>query len=183
MVEYTTKAEMRSFAAKLTLNEQSTFKRQARNRTHLNSTFLSHSSKDEDLVAGAMKILTDCGAKVYIDSVDPDMPPYTSQETAEKLKDRIKGSKKFVLLATANSKDSKWVPWELGAADGFKGLSHISIFPAVESVNDTSWTKWEYIGLYHRIVWGRIDGKSEDCWMVLNHRENTATVLNDWLRN
>jgi hypothetical protein len=64
------------------------------------------------------------------------MPPTTSHLTAAKLKERIQQSGRFVLLATENSGESKWVPWVLGAADGFKGVPSIAIFPAVESWSD-----------------------------------------------
>ncbi len=182
MVEYTTKAELRDWGSRVTLNEQSTLEREARTRSVLNATFLSHSSKDKELVAGAMKILREHGALVYIDSVDPEMPPYTTEETAAKLKERIRQSKKFVLLATANSKESKWVPWELGAADGYKGIPNIAIFPAVDGKTDISWTKWEYMGLYRRIVWGDHKSYQKPIWMVLDHERNEATELRAWLQ-
>ena len=93
----------------------------------------------------------------------------------------ISQTKKFVLLATNNSKTSKWVPWELGIADGYKKLTNVAIFPAVEDDGNASWTSWEYLGLYHRIVWGEITGYEKAMWMVLNEKENTATPLSKWL--
>lgn len=145
------------------------------------ATFLSHSSKDGELVAGATKILENHGARVYIDEIDPAMPPTTSKVTADTLKSRIKQTKRFVLLASENSKDSRWVPWELGCADGFKSTKKIAIFPAVESRYATSWTSQEYLGLYDRIVWGGIKGYEKDLWMVLDEDANTAVPLCDWL--
>ena len=181
MVEYITKAEMRGFAFSQSAGEQEAFKRAARTRSPVGATFLSHSSKDDELVAGAITILRNHGALVYIDSKDPTMPPTTSHITASKLKERIQQSGRFVLLATENSRESKWVPWELGAADGFKGVPNIAIFPAVESRSDFAWTKWEYMGLYRRIVWGRHKDYQKDIWMVLDHHNNTATELRRWL--
>lgn len=104
------------------------------------------------MVAGAITVLRNHGASVYIDSKDPAMPPTTSHVTTAKLKERIQQSGRFVLLATENSRESKWVPLELGAADGFKGVPSIAIFPAVEFRNDFAWTKWEYMSLSRRIV-------------------------------
>lgn len=181
MKSYTTKAELRQFGEEILTEARVNLRKAAKDRSPINATFLSHSSKDEDLVAGTIRILTNHGALVYTDKIDPTMPPYTTKETASKLKTRISQSKKFVLLATANSKDSKWVPWELGIADGYKGLNHIALFPAVEERNDTSWTSWEYMGLYLRIIWGEIEGYPKPMWIVLDESENTATPLGKWL--
>ena len=79
------------------------------------------------------------------------MPPYTSGQTAQTLKDRVGQCRTFVLLASENSKHSHWVPWELGIADAEKGLDRIAIFPAVEAQGDT-WPQWEYMALYPKIV-------------------------------
>lgn len=182
MTEYITKKRLRSIISDLTLTEQNNLKRRAASRSPVaGTTFLSHSSKDEDLVAGATYILENHGANVYIDRVDPLMPPYTSDETGELLKRRIRQTSRFVLLATSNSKDSRWVPWELGLADGYKGIDNIALFPAVENTFDTAWTSWEYLGLYRRIVWGKINGYANSLWMVLDEEHNTATPLRDWL--
>lgn len=61
--------------------------------------------------------LENFGAKVYIDKADKELPEKTSAETGVKLKNRIAQCQKFVVLVTANSKNSRWIPWELGFAD------------------------------------------------------------------
>ena len=183
MFEYATRSELHGFASKVSLAEQATLRKAAEDRSPQGSTFLSHSSKDDKLVSGSISVLKGHGATVYIDKKDPALPPYTNKNTALTLKTRIKQSSKFVLLATKNSKESKWVPWELGLADGYKGLSKIALFPAVEGHDDTAWTSWEYMGLYNRIVWGDLEGHDKQLWMVLNEKENTATSLLNWLKN
>lgn len=181
MVEYITKDEFRGFARDLPLQEQAALRKQAENRSPEGATFLSHSSKDEDLVTGAIRILVNHGATVYVDKVDPELPPYTDKKTAATLKTRINQTRKFVLLATKNSKESRWVPWELGIADSAKGLDRIALFPAVDEPDDTSWTSWEYMGLYRRIVWGKLKGHEKELWMVLDEERNSATSLSSWL--
>ena len=182
MVSYTTKAEFRSFAEEITPSDRARVRKLAEERSPQGTTFLSHSSRDDDLVVGAIRILENHGATVYVDKVDPELPPYTDKQTAAKLKTRIEQARKFVLLATKNSKESKWVPWELGVADGYKGLGRIALFPAVETASETSWTSWEYMGLYDRIVWGNLQGHDKPVWMVLDETENTAQKLSAWLR-
>ncbi len=183
MVQYVTKDELRKFAAEIPLKEQATLlKSAAASQALTGTTFLSHSSKDEDLVLGAIRILDNHGATVYVDEIDPEMPPYTTDETAALLKKRIHQASRFVLLASKNSKESKWVPWELGVADGDKGLDRIALFPASDTSYDTAWASWEYLGLYRRIVWGNLEGHEKPVWMVLDEKKNTALTLSDWLK-
>ena len=118
---------------------------------------------------------------MYIDEIDPAMPPYTTEKTASLLKERIIGTARFVLLASENSKDSRWVPWELGIADGCKGIDGIALFPASDNSFEQSWASWEYLGLYRRIVWGDLKGYEKPLWMVLDQTRNTAIPLSRWL--
>ncbi|WP_380879063.1 hypothetical protein ACFB49_20140 [Sphingomonas sp. DBB INV C78] len=145
------------------------------------ATFLSHSSRDADILPGAIRILENHGARVYLDKKDPSLPPYTSRDTADILRKRINESKKFILLASNNSKDSRWVPWELGLADGYKNPRNAAIFPSVDKQTEIAWTEQEYLGIYDRIVFGDLNGKPKKVWMVLNQKKNTATELSDWL--
>lgn len=182
MAQYITRDELRSFAADLGTAEATRIRKAAASRSLEGSTFLSHSSKDDDLVAGAILVLENHGAKVYVDEIDPEMPPYTSEKTAALLKTRIRETSRFVLLASKNSKESKWVPWELGVADGVKGVSKIALFPASDSSYDQTWASWEYLGLYDRIVWGKLENYQKEVWMVLDEKKNTATELSKWLK-
>lgn len=185
MAQYATKAQLRTLAREIPLVEQQRLRKSTASFTEssASTTFLSHSSKDEDLVVGVSSILTKHGTIVYIDSVDPAMPPYTTAKTAETLKTRIAQTSKFILLATSNSKDSKWVPWELGVADGKKGLTNIALFPSIEDANDKSWTSWEYLGLYRRIMYGKHESYPQEIWMVLDEKTNTGTELSKWLKS
>lgn len=180
-MQFVTRAELRSFAASKTASEQASIRKSAASQTLVGSTFLSHSSKDEDLVMGATIVLENHGARVYTDEVDPEMPPYTSEETARLLKSRINQTERFVLLTSQNSKESRWVPWELGIADGYKGLYPIALFPSSDNANDMSWASWEYLGLYQQILWGQINGREGKEWIVLNREKFTAITLRDWL--
>jgi hypothetical protein len=96
--------ELRGFAADMPLKEQASLRRTAASRSLAGSMFLSHSSKDEDLVVGATVVLENHGGRVYVDEVDPAMPPYTSEATADLLKRRIAQTKRFVLLASPTAR-------------------------------------------------------------------------------
>ena len=146
------------------------------------STFLSHSSKDaSDSALGVMAILKEHGASVYVDKKDPSLPPHTSHETARALKQRVKACDRFVLFATQQSSSSRWVPWELGLADGFKTPGNVAVFPGVENAENTGWTSEEYLGIYDRIVFGDLQGHQGKVWMVLNSETNRAWELSEWI--
>lgn len=179
MVSYITRSALRDRTRDLREGRRAQLQKAT---SSTNSTFLSHSSKDADLVEGASQLLAEYGASVYVDRVDNSLPPYTSKETALALKNRIADCKKFVLLASENSKDSRWVPWELGIADSIKGLENIALLAAVDEHASKTWPSWEYMGLYRHLVWGNLQGYPKPLWMVLDKEQNTARSLEDWLK-
>jgi hypothetical protein len=183
LAQYVTIDDFRRFNSDISINERAFVEAKARQRSPNGSTFLSHSSQDAEFLPGIIELLENHGGEVYIDKKDTALPPYTSRETAQILRGRIAECKKFILLATTNSKDSKWMPWELGIADGLKHQQCTAILPGVDSRFDTSWTEQEYLGIYDRIVWGSLKGYSSEVWMVLNQEKNTATTLSKWLRS
>jgi hypothetical protein len=129
-------------------------------------TFLSHSSKDNDLLPGVVVILENHGASVYVDNADETLPKNPSVETAEILRGNLRATRKFVLFVTQNSKDSIWIPWELGIADGEKHLQNVALFPAAQNTYEKDWSEQEYLGLYRRIVWANFRGEDKPQWLV-----------------
>lgn len=178
MISYITNEELKN----LTLRKSAdTLITEAFNKTTYNSTFLSYSSSDLLLLPSVISILEGHGTSVYMDRKDPRLPDKTSKETGRILRDTIDKCKNFIMFVTDNSKDSVWVPWELGLADGNKSSYKVAIFPSVEKSHDTEWTEQEYLGLYDRIIWGNFTDKKPE-WLVWNFEENTAVTLGDWLR-
>jgi hypothetical protein len=145
------------------------------------TVFLSHSSKDNELVPPAVALLEKHGGRVYVDLGDKRLPEPPSVETAQILRDSVRRTNRFVLLVTLNSKGSIWIPWELGLADGSKMPSAVALFPITENIFE-SWPDREYLGLYLRIAFGALQGYDEKVWMVYDHHTKTATSLTVWLR-
>lgn len=145
------------------------------------NVFLSHSSKDKEHLAYVISFLENYGGSVYIDKLDKNLPNTTNHETAITLKDRINKIEKFILFATKNSKDSKWMPWELGIADGIKKYYDIAVLPSSENIREENWAEQEYLGIYKKIVRGRIDNGPED-WIVKDFHKKQGTYLKDWLK-
>lgn len=118
--------------------------------TNQPSVFLSHSHADRDLVVPAVNFLASQGVSVYVDWMDTTMPPVTNVATAQQLQLMILANRRFLLLATENSLASRWVPWELGYADGAKGRASI----AVLAVRETALAEApnEYVHLYQEVA-------------------------------
>ncbi len=144
------------------------------------SVFLSHSSGDNDLLPGVIRVLEVNGGSVYVDQLDVDLPKSDFTETADRLRHVLSKCKKFVLLVTPRTKDSKWIPWELGLGDGGLRGKNVALFPSVENTQETRWAEREYLGLYQRIIWGNFAKKSQE-WLVYDHSKNTAIRLSDWI--
>jgi len=145
------------------------------------TVFLAHSSKDKKYLPAVISILENHGGRVYVDKDDDRLPESTNRETAEILRSTIKGCRRFVSFVTPNTRDSKWVPWELGLADGEKGEYQVALFPTANRALEQAWAEQEYLALYRRIVWGKIEGWDKPGWMVLDHIHNSAVSLRTWL--
>lgn len=116
---------------------------------------MSHSSKDAEYLPGVINLLENHGASVYCDLGDNRLPDNPNPETAAILKNQIKVSRKLVVFVTTNSKDSKWVPWELGIGDESLSTNNVALLPAATYNYEQSWAQQEYLGLYRHIVWGK----------------------------
>jgi len=144
--------------------------------------FLSHSSDDKYHLPAIINFLEKFGANVYIDKADDELPVKTSSETGRKLKERIDECSKFIVLVSKNSKDSKWIPWELGVADEKKTLKNIALLPIVQTSLPVSWPTQEYFGLYPRIVFYNFNTNPSPEWMVFDHNNNSGTPLKEWFK-
>ena len=172
-------SEIQNFSKGVLVESHDLEKRAATTST---DTFLSHSSLDSAALPAAIGLLKAHGARVYIDKADEQLPKKTSAETGAKLKQRIGECPKFVVLVTANSKNSRWIPWELGIADEKKKIRNVALLPDVENQTNPDWPEQEYLGLYPRIVLNTFKGQSNPVWMVLDHHNNSGTELGAWLK-
>lgn len=140
--------------------------------------FLSHSHKDRDLIEPAIAFLRSHGVSIYVDWLDGEMPDVVSGETAKKIKEKIRQYQKFLVLVTENSKDSRWVPWELGFADPVKGMDHIAILPIADK---SDFLQNEYMKIYPKLY------AVEDVWHIWQQdtsddSSRKIVTIADWLR-
>lgn len=114
---------------------------------HRKKAFLCHSHKDIDLVKGLVVSFREKNVDLYVDWLDASMPETPNKETAQKLQQRIAKADMFLFLATNNSMESLWCPWEIGYADGIGKVPHI--LPTVDQYLVTYGS--EYLDLYPRV--------------------------------
>lgn len=137
--------------------------------------FLSHKHTDKELVFQFRKFLYSLKLDIYIDWLDEEMPVSTDSETALKLKQKIKDSRKFVLLATDEALNSKWCNWELGFGDAHKYFENIAILPVTNN-DDGKWMGNEYLSTYPAIT---INNNSNELFVeFLGKKER----FSDWLK-
>lgn len=111
--------------------------------------FLCHSHKDRDMAQGLQQWLREQGLELYIDWQDALMPEKPDGETAARIRRVIRSADVFLFLATANSMQSRWCPWELGYSDGVKRPEQIAVIPTRDSIG--GYYGNEYLQLYRRI--------------------------------
>lgn len=149
--------------------------KEARSITDTKDIFLSHSSKDDHLVPGVIAFFKTFNAEVYADDFDKRLPDPPNTATAVILKEEIRRVPRLVVLATPNTYTSRWIPWELGLADGFRGIPPNAVLPITPEGNEPSWLRTEYFNLYPKIV--NLDG----AWRVTDPRGISSWPLRDWL--
>jgi len=154
---YFTESQLESYAYSSDMIKQASrhlFEAKASGRISL---FLSHSHKDRLKAKGLITFLGSQGMDVYVDWNDTDMPRETNRDTAERIKAKIQENILFLVLATRNAMESKWVPWEIGIADKTKGEPRVLILPVADPSG--AFHGNEYCQLYRRVIFAD-DGKA-----------------------
>jgi len=110
--------------------------------------FLSHSSAEpEEILLGIKAMLEDANLKVYVDRYsDPQLSPdNVTRQTAEILRTRLRQSQTLLYVYSRHSTKSRWMPWELGFFDGYRG--RVGIVPVTQRQEGT-FEGEEYLNLY-----------------------------------
>lgn len=141
------------------------------------TAFLCHSHKDQELAKGLQVLLKENGWDVYIDWEDNEMPSSPNKETASKIKSKIKSTDWFLFLATNNSTQSRWCPWEIGYADSQKGYGKILIIPTED--DSGNWYGNEYLQLYKKIDEGTDKQTGRSGYAAFDAGSNSG----DWISN
>ncbi len=159
-MSYITESQLASYRSRtklfskndiVTLNESS-----SRDKTKP-MVFLSHKHDELSILQDVVAFLNAEGVEIYVDWMDEDMPSYTNAQTALRLKEKIKVSDKFILVATPNAINSKWCNWELGLGDAAKYIEHIALLPINRTTQNFRGA--EYLRIYPHIDYENGSGK------------------------
>ncbi|KAB7709764.1 Uncharacterised protein [Plesiomonas shigelloides] len=142
--------------------------------------FLSHSSKDAELILGVKATLEDMGYSVYVDWVDDAQLDRSkvNESTAELLRERMDASKSLFYVTTENAEASKWMPWECGYFDGIK--EKVAILPIKKYSYDNEYIGQEYLGLYPYCLKGNDMAQIPRLWI---HKDKSHYLVYEaWLK-
>lgn len=109
--------------------------------------FLSHTTRDAEIVLGVYDFLTEMGYVVFCDWIEaPEVNrSYVSPANAAFVRQMMKLSDTLLFLDTENADQSLWMCWELGWFDGENG--HVGILPVLQDQH-TDYRGREFLGLY-----------------------------------
>lgn len=194
MPTFYTKAEARAFASRtlqkaFTTDSKRVLREEVRSATNHDrfDIFLSHASKDAELILGVKALLEDQGFKVYVDWVEDAQADRTKvdRENADLLRRRMRQSNSLIWVATSAASESKWMPWELGYFDGFRP-DQVAVMPLVDNPGAT-FKGQEYLALYpvvgkDKYTDGRQDVFVEDIGRQWSTLLNFGKGTNTWSR-
>lgn len=147
--------------------------------------FLSYSSSDADSLDPVLGRLYEEGLTVYVDRfADADLDPdEVDDETASRLRNRLRHCGALFVLTSEQASNSRWVPWEIGFADGAGKL--VAVLPVIDSRSPGNrYSGSEYLGLYPYIDEARpeISGVN-DSWLWATDARDSKTYcpLGPWL--
>lgn len=138
--------------------------------------FLSHSYLDREEVLSLVQLFNRCNYSVYVDWIEDYQLDRNnvSADTAELLRQRMNESRGLAYLATGNSTNSKWCPWELGYFDGKSGNARCCILPILNYTSHT-YQGQEYLGLYPYLQYDKYaDNDYYDFWV---HEQNSSKYV------
>jgi hypothetical protein len=134
-----------------------------------------------DDVLGVKSILEAIGLEVFVDWMEPDAPVRADvgPTTADWLRKSVENATLLLYLVSPGSEESRWMPWELGLADGMQKL--VGTIPLVPGgKNEPDFEGREYLGLYPYVAFEV--GSSHD-FDVFVYDGTGKTPLVDWIRN
>jgi hypothetical protein len=143
--------------------------------------FLSHSSAEpEEIILGVKALLEDRGLSVYVDKYnDPHLSPEeVTPETAEILRGRMRNSRTLLYVYSNHSKQSRWMPWELGFFDGLKG--DVGVVPVTTNQED-KFKGEEYLNIYPYVDIAE-SKDSNNVYLWINRAVGSYARLDSWAK-
>ena len=142
--------------------------------------FLSHSYKDKKYIRKLKEYIeNNFSMKCYVDWITEPAAldrNNVNRNSAELLRKRMRQSQSLIFCTSDNSPDSKWMPWELGYFDAYKG--RVAILPIIDE--GKTFQGQEYLSLYPYIdLAGVKDSVSKSMW--INENSSEYVSFTKWL--
>jgi len=142
--------------------------------------FVSHSYLDKVLVVTLVNLFNKAGYSVYVDwIVDSQLDRNSvNRKTASIIRQRMNRAKGLAYIATSNTTNSRWCPWELGYVDGKKG-GMCTILPILKEPSSI-FKGQEYLGLYPYLVYEK-ESESNRFNFWVEESSEVYIILSEWL--
>lgn len=141
--------------------------------------FLSNKYIDKDVVSGLVAVLRDdFNLRVYVDWEEGLDRSKVDKATAALIRSRLQACKSLWYVASMNSGDSRWMPWEAGYKDGQNG--RVAICPVVESHADDVYEGKEYLSLYPYVSRAKTSKGVDTLW--INESPTKYVSFRSWLK-
>lgn len=126
--------------------------------------FLSHSSSDNELIAGLKLLLEDMHYSIYVDWNDSALDPdHVTPQTANVLRKRMAQCRSLIYAFSESASNSKWMPWELGYFDALKN-SRVAVLPIRQDAYK-AYSGSEYVGLYYHVQVDKDQEGKDTIWV------------------
>lgn len=155
---------------------------ESQNKTKQYDIFLSHSYLNAKEVFELKKVIEGFGLSVYVDWIEDKKlsRANVTKATAKILRERMKNCRCLVYAYTLQSTVSKWMPWELGFFDGYRG--RVAILPIEEKSTGTNTFKGqEYLGLYPYITKETDVSNTLRMWVNDGDPSHYYVLFHSWL--
>jgi len=181
-LRFAAQQELRKAGPARTAAQQLSEAVRAQNRRDTFDIFLSHSFADAELILGLRNAITEMGFSVYVDWLeDPslDRNNITSQ-TATILRARMRQSASLLFATSDAAAKSRWMPWELGYFDGYRG--RVAIVPvSASSAPGDHFEGREYLGLYPYVTAGIASNTGRQT-LWIHDSERKWVDIRSWLK-
>lgn len=138
--------------------------------------FLSFSNADIEDVAPVIKFLEDFDVSVCIDYTGMGKKEMSGKSICERKIKQMKNCRKYIILVSKKSVNSKWLAWELGLAAEMKSMQNIVILARAVSFAVPPWVRSDYLELYPKVCFQDYE------WSVCDGTMEKFKPLNEWLR-
>jgi hypothetical protein len=143
--------------------------------------YVAQARLDEELVAGAVKILRAHGARPHVDASDETLGGESPIQAAQTVRERIAKCGRVVVLMTDRAPRSTWTPWLVGLADGVHKRTRVALFPMLDTGNAEEWAKHECLAIYPRVELHVPSGETDPIFVVVDPADGEHWVLERWL--